>query len=124
MDFNTGLFDHHVPLPVSTQHQALNRYNHPIHVCLSNSIQQVRFYISFCLVYSCHYLYSHLQTGAVHEEFYKDCDLIIGGEVNVWGRRVILADCDDFTKHYYRAKYGIGTVNTNEVLLISLFQYY
>lgn len=51
----------------------------------------------------------HLQTGAVQEDFYKDCDLIIGGEVNVWGRRVILTDCDDFTKHYYRTKYGIGT---------------
>ncbi|XP_014194781.1 EF-hand domain-containing family member C2 isoform X2 [Haplochromis burtoni] len=53
------------------------------------------------------YILDSLKTGAVHEEFYKDCDLIIGGEVNVWGRRVILADCDDFTKHYYRAKYGI-----------------
>lgn len=52
---------------------------------------------------------SLLQTGAVHEEFYKDCDLTVGGEVNVWGRRVIIADCDDFTKDYYRIKYGIGT---------------
>uniref|UniRef100_A0A665UA69 DM10 domain-containing protein n=1 Tax=Echeneis naucrates TaxID=173247 RepID=A0A665UA69_ECHNA len=44
---------------------------------------------------------------AVQEEFYKDCDLIVGGEVNVLGRRVILADCDNFTKDYYRSKYGI-----------------
>lgn len=51
---------------------------------------------------------SLLQTGAVHEEFYQDCDLTVGGEVNVWGRRVIIADCDDFTKDYYRSKYGIG----------------
>nr|XP_020442634.1 EF-hand domain-containing family member C2 [Monopterus albus] len=47
------------------------------------------------------------KTGAVHEDFYKDCDLTIGGEVNVWGRTVILTDCDDFTKDYYRSKYGI-----------------
>lgn len=49
-----------------------------------------------------------LQTGAVKQDFYKDCDLRIGGEVNVWGRRVVIADCDEFTKQYYRFKYGIG----------------
>lgn len=54
------------------------------------------------------FLLSVLQTGAVHEEFYKDCDLTVGGEVNVWGRRVIIADCDDFTKDYYRSRYGIS----------------
>lgn len=49
-----------------------------------------------------------LQTGAVHEEFYKDCDLMLGEEVNVWGRRVLISDSDEFTKDYYRSKYGIG----------------
>ncbi|XP_073330014.1 EF-hand domain-containing family member C2 [Pagrus major] len=53
------------------------------------------------------YILDSLKTGAVHEDFYKDCDLTVGGEVNVWGRRVIIADCDDFTKDYYRSKYGI-----------------
>uniref|UniRef100_A0A665UB15 EF-hand domain-containing family member C2 n=1 Tax=Echeneis naucrates TaxID=173247 RepID=A0A665UB15_ECHNA len=53
------------------------------------------------------YILDSLKTGAVQEEFYKDCDLIVGGEVNVLGRRVILADCDNFTKDYYRSKYGI-----------------
>ncbi|XP_023255140.1 EF-hand domain-containing family member C2-like, partial [Seriola lalandi dorsalis] len=27
--------------------------------------------------------------------------------MNVFGRRVIIADCDDFTRDYYRSKYGI-----------------
>ncbi|XP_034042598.1 EF-hand domain-containing family member C2 [Thalassophryne amazonica] len=53
------------------------------------------------------YILDSLRTGAVHEEFYRDCDLKIGGEVNVCGRRVILCDCDQFTKNYYRSKYGI-----------------
>lgn len=48
------------------------------------------------------------KTGAVHEEFYRDCDLTIGGVINVWGRRVIICDCDNFTKEYYGSKYGIG----------------
>ncbi|KAM4560712.1 EF-hand domain-containing family member C2 [Fundulus diaphanus] len=47
------------------------------------------------------------KAGAVSEEFYRDSDLIIGAEVNIWGRIVIIADCDDFTKEYYRSKYGI-----------------
>ncbi|XP_037644734.1 EF-hand domain-containing family member C2 [Sebastes umbrosus] len=53
------------------------------------------------------YILDSLKTGAVHHDFYKDCDLIVGGELNVWGRRVIITDCDDFTKDYYRSKYGI-----------------
>ncbi|XP_070771058.1 EF-hand domain-containing family member C2 [Enoplosus armatus] len=53
------------------------------------------------------YILDSLKTGAVHEEFYKDRDLTVGGEVNVWGRRVIITGCDDFTKEYYRSKYGI-----------------
>ncbi|XP_040058288.2 EF-hand domain-containing family member C2 [Gasterosteus aculeatus] len=53
------------------------------------------------------YMLDSLKTGAVHDEFYKDRDLTLGGEVNVWGRRVIITDCDDFTKDYYRSKYGI-----------------
>uniref|UniRef100_A0A671TV70 EF-hand domain-containing family member C2 n=1 Tax=Sparus aurata TaxID=8175 RepID=A0A671TV70_SPAAU len=53
------------------------------------------------------YILDSLKTGAVQEDFYKDCDLTVGREVNVWGRKVIIADCDDFTKDYYRTKYGI-----------------
>ncbi|KAB5577048.1 hypothetical protein PHYPO_G00205490 [Pangasianodon hypophthalmus] len=53
------------------------------------------------------YILDSLKTGAVHEEFYKDCDLTIGGVINVWGRRVMICDCDNFTKEYYRSKYGI-----------------
>ncbi|XP_032422797.1 EF-hand domain-containing family member C2 isoform X1 [Xiphophorus hellerii] len=43
---------------------------------------------------------------AATDEFYKDSDLAIGKEINVWGRRVLLTDCDEFTKAYYRFKYG------------------
>ncbi|XP_053482797.1 EF-hand domain-containing family member C2 isoform X3 [Ictalurus furcatus] len=53
------------------------------------------------------YILDSLKTGAIHEEFYKDCDLTIGGVINVWGRRVMICDCDNFTKEYYRSKYGI-----------------
>ncbi|XP_034429183.1 EF-hand domain-containing family member C2 [Hippoglossus hippoglossus] len=50
------------------------------------------------------------KAGAFHEEFYKDIDLTVGGEVNVFGRRFLLIDSDDFTKYYYRSKYGIEDV--------------
>ncbi|XP_075706870.1 EF-hand domain-containing family member C2 isoform X2 [Rhinoderma darwinii] len=53
------------------------------------------------------YILDNLKTGSVHQEFYKDSDLTIGAAVNAWGRNIILCDCDEFTKNYYRTKYGI-----------------
>lgn len=32
---------------------------------------------------------------------------MIGQELNVFGRKVVLSDCDDFTEDYYRKKYGV-----------------
>ncbi|CAM9629718.1 unnamed protein product [Bubo scandiacus] len=54
-----------------------------------------------------HYILDNRKTGAVHQEFYRDSDLKIGAVINVWGRKIILCDCDEFTKEYYRTKYGI-----------------
>ncbi|NXG62012.1 EFHC2 protein, partial [Hemiprocne comata] len=53
------------------------------------------------------YILDSRKTGAVHQEFYRDSDLKIGAVINVWGRKIILCDCDEFTKEYYRTKYGI-----------------
>ncbi|XP_073214994.1 EF-hand domain-containing family member C2 isoform X3 [Lepidochelys kempii] len=53
------------------------------------------------------YILDNRKTGTVHQEFYKDSDLTIGAVINVWGRRVKLCDCDEFTKEYYTTKYGI-----------------
>ena len=49
-----------------------------------------------------------IQTGAVHTEYYHESDFCIGAAVNVWGRKAIVCDCDEFTKNFYRTKYGIG----------------
>ncbi|XP_033003020.1 EF-hand domain-containing family member C2 [Lacerta agilis] len=53
------------------------------------------------------YILDNRKTGAVHQEFYKDSDLSIGSVINVWGRKIVLCDCDEFTKEYYRTKYGV-----------------
>lgn len=55
---------------------------------------------------------SNLQTGAINVEHYGDVDLTLGGVINAWGRKVLLCDCDEFTKQYYKTKYGIGQLNS------------
>uniref|UniRef100_A0A8C6RAF5 EF-hand domain-containing family member C2 n=1 Tax=Nannospalax galili TaxID=1026970 RepID=A0A8C6RAF5_NANGA len=53
------------------------------------------------------YLLDKYQLGKVKQEFYTDRDLSAGATLNVWGRKVLLCDCDEFTKNYYKAKYKI-----------------
>ncbi|KAJ8256181.1 hypothetical protein COCON_G00200450 [Conger conger] len=53
------------------------------------------------------YLLDNLKIGSTSDEFYTDRDLTLGAVINVWGRNVVLCDCDNFTKEYYRTKYGI-----------------
>lgn len=48
-----------------------------------------------------------LKTGAVHTDYYHDSDLTIGTVLNVWGRKFRICDCDEFTKEYYKSKYGL-----------------
>ncbi|XP_062039565.1 EF-hand domain-containing family member C2 [Lepus europaeus] len=58
------------------------------------------------------YLLDKYQIGKSDQEFYKDSDLSVGATINVWGRRVLLCDCDEFTKLYYKTKYGIENITS------------
>uniref|UniRef100_A0A1I8NPH2 EF-hand domain-containing family member C2 n=1 Tax=Stomoxys calcitrans TaxID=35570 RepID=A0A1I8NPH2_STOCA len=53
------------------------------------------------------YVMDPLDVGRKEITYYKDQDLQIGTVLNVYGRAVVLTDCDEFTKTYYRKKYGI-----------------
>jgi len=53
------------------------------------------------------YILDSLKTGAIYEDYYKDEDLMIGSVLNAWGRRIVLCDCDEFTKDHYKCKFGI-----------------
>ncbi|XP_036921627.1 EF-hand domain-containing family member C2 [Sturnira hondurensis] len=64
-------------------------------------------YTGFTLSPVCGYLLDKYKLGKLEQEFYKDSDLSVGTTINVWGRKVLLCDCDEFTKTYYKTKYGI-----------------
>lgn len=49
----------------------------------------------------------NLYAGHKKDDNYTDKDLEVGAEVNVFGRNILLCDCDDFTRQYYREKFGL-----------------
>ncbi|GAB1605511.1 EF-hand domain-containing family member C2-like [Argonauta hians] len=53
------------------------------------------------------FLYDGLQTGEVKLPFYGPGDFRIGDTISVYGRPIKICDCDEFTKNFYRTKYGI-----------------
>ena len=54
------------------------------------------------------YLRDRLETKIGDDsKYYNEKDLAIGRHLNVYGRDVILADCDGQTREFYRQKYGI-----------------
>lgn len=55
-----------------------------------------------------HYIVDNLGLGARDVEYYTDRDLAIGAVINALGRAFTLTRCDEFTKVYYRDRYGVG----------------
>ncbi|CAG2060773.1 unnamed protein product [Timema podura] len=60
------------------------------------------------------YISDPLNCGQERAEYYKDCDLTLGAAINVFGRQVMITDCDSFTKEYFRAKYGLDDFTAAE----------
>ncbi|XP_076666414.1 EF-hand domain-containing family member C2 [Andrena cerasifolii] len=54
-----------------------------------------------------YYTIDLLNTGKVCNDIYKDNELVIGAQINIFGRKVVITDMDAFTKEYYRKKYGL-----------------
>jgi len=46
--------------------------------------------------------------------YYRDYDLGIGVTLDVYNRKVVLCDCDEFTRNYYYEKYGIRMLENVE----------
>jgi hypothetical protein len=44
------------------------------------------------------------------EEYYMPEDLIIGRKINVYGREVMIYDCDSYTREWYQANLGLNQV--------------
>nr|XP_031833842.1 EF-hand domain-containing family member C2-like [Nomia melanderi] len=54
-----------------------------------------------------YYSIDPLNAGKVDKEIYKDYELGIGAQINIFGRMIVITDMDTFTKDYYRQKYGV-----------------
>ncbi|CAH1962003.1 unnamed protein product [Acanthoscelides obtectus] len=57
------------------------------------------------------YIVDPLNCGKEKVDYYTDKDLSIGAVLNCYNRRIILIDCDQYTRDYYSAKYGISEFN-------------
>jgi len=62
------------------------------------------------------YLVDALNCGQQPVEYYKESDLAIGADINAFGRKIVLTDCDSFTKEYYATKYGLGILICHDVV--------
>jgi hypothetical protein len=54
------------------------------------------------------YILDSLKTNAMNVNYYQCSDLMIGRVINVFGRKMLLTDCDEFTKEYNSKKFGIN----------------
>ncbi|XP_049873466.1 EF-hand domain-containing family member C2-like [Pectinophora gossypiella] len=54
-------------------------------------------------------------TGGPPIPSYSPADLSIGAVLNVFGRKVVVTDCDPFTKEYYRVTYGFDAFTPLDV---------
>lgn len=61
------------------------------------------------------YVVDPLNCGKDDVETYQDSDLAVGGVVNCFGRKIVLTDCDRYTKEYYRVKYGLEEILPMEI---------
>lgn len=73
------------------------------------------------------YIVDPLDCGREKIDHYTEEDLSIGAILNCYGRKIVLTDCDSFTRDYYAEKYGISEFipleipdNKNEVPEIPL----
>jgi hypothetical protein len=62
-----------------------------------------------------------LKTGSLSTEYYFENELQIGTTLNVFGRAVILCDCDEFTKTFYNVKYGITDFSSIPIPKVCFF---
>ncbi|KAL3318897.1 EF-hand domain-containing member C2 [Cichlidogyrus casuarinus] len=57
-------------------------------------------------------LLDNLKLGKRDIEYYTDKDLQIGATLNLFGRLVTINSCDEFTRQFFKVKYGLTNIQT------------
>ncbi|GFT38348.1 EF-hand domain-containing protein 1 [Nephila pilipes] len=50
---------------------------------------------------------SYLEIGDQDLTFFKPKDLMTGKDIVIFGKKIFLYDCDEFTRHYYKTHFGV-----------------